>query len=135
MNEPVTIGLPGAEVGNMPACEFAALMPMLDKSISHDRLKQARLVLVEGWTSERVSRMFDVTPQAVRKSVARVKLQYDEWLASLATLALCRGHSEGDATGLAISIQIPDKALSLAARDYVKDVARVWQLKPEEGAG
>ena len=58
MNDTLTIGLQDPKANRkMPAYEFAALIPMLDKTISQERIKQAQLVLVEGWTSERVSRM------------------------------------------------------------------------------
>ena len=126
MNDTLTIGLQDPKAsGKMPAYEFAALIPMLDKTISQERIKQAQLVLVEGWTSERVSRMFDVSAQAVRKSAARVKAQHEEWLASLATLATC--HQTQASTNLAISFEIPDAALSDQTRAYVQELVKVWR--------
>lgn len=126
MNDTLTIGLQDPKANRkMPAYEFAALIPMLDKTISQERIKQAQLVLVEGWTSERVSRMFDVSPQAVRKSAARVKAQHEEWLASLATLAAC--HQAHADTHLAIRVQIPDAALSDQTRAYVQELVKVWR--------
>ena len=131
MNDTLTIGLQDPKAsGKMPAYEFAALIPMLDKTISQERIKQAQLVLVEGWTSERVSRMFDVSPQAVRKSAARVKAQHEEWLSSLATLAVCR-QTQADSRSLAVSVQIPSAVLTGERMAYVKEVARVWQGKPD----
>ena len=74
--------------------------------------------------------MFDVSPQAVRKSAARVKAQHEEWLSSLATLAVCR-QTQADSRSLANRIQIPSAVLTGERMAYVKEVARVWQGKPD----
>ena len=127
MKNALTIGLQDSRAnGKIPACEFAALIPLLDKAISQERIKQAQLVLVAGWTAERVSRMFDITPQAVRKSAVRVMAQHEEWLASLATLAACQ-QPQASPYGLALSFQIPDSALSAQTKAYIQEVVSVWR--------